>query len=71
MNPSAPASDRPAEGAPPATFSTEVFGKYFLVDKIAMGGMAEIFKAKTFGCAVVGQNLGASFASRRNLGEFA
>jgi serine/threonine protein kinase len=49
MNPSAPASDRPAEGAPPATFSPEVFGKYFLVDKIAMGGMAEIFKAKTFG----------------------
>src|SRR4029079_3117676 len=25
------------------------FGKYFLIDKIAMGGMAEIFKAKTFG----------------------
>ena len=25
-----------------------MFGKYFLVDKIATGGMAEIFKAKTF-----------------------
>ncbi|MEZ4320063.1 MAG: serine/threonine-protein kinase [Myxococcota bacterium] len=25
------------------------FGKYFLVDKIATGGMAEIFKAKTYG----------------------
>jgi serine/threonine protein kinase len=30
------------------TFTPEVFGKYFLVDKIATGGMAEIFKAKTF-----------------------
>ncbi len=30
------------------TFSAQVFGKYFLVDKIATGGMAEIFKAKTF-----------------------
>ncbi len=49
MNSSVPASDRPAEGAQPASFSPEVFGKYFLVDKIAMGGMAEIFKAKTFG----------------------
>jgi len=30
------------------SFDTEVFGKYYLVDKIAVGGMAEIFKAKTF-----------------------
>jgi len=30
------------------SFSPETFGKYFLVDKIAVGGMAEIFKAKTF-----------------------
>ncbi len=30
-------------------FEPERFGKYFLVDKIATGGMAEIFKAKTFG----------------------
>lgn len=30
-------------------FAPEVFGKYYLVDKIAVGGMAEIFKAKTFG----------------------
>jgi serine/threonine protein kinase len=49
MNPSAPASDRPAEATQAPGFSPEVFGKYFLVDKIAMGGMAEIFKAKTFG----------------------
>jgi serine/threonine protein kinase len=29
-------------------FSPESFGRYFLVDKIAVGGMAEVFKAKTF-----------------------
>jgi serine/threonine protein kinase len=29
-------------------FSPQSFGKYFLIDKIATGGMAEIFKAKTF-----------------------
>ncbi|MCB9683640.1 MAG: protein kinase [Alphaproteobacteria bacterium] len=32
----------------PAAFQPVAFGKYFLVDKIAAGGMAEIFKAKTF-----------------------
>lgn len=31
-----------------STFEPQSFGKYFLVDKIATGGMAEIFKAKTF-----------------------
>lgn len=31
-----------------ASFEPQAFGKYFLVDKIATGGMAEIFKAKTF-----------------------
>ena len=29
-------------------FQPEIFGKYYLVDRIAVGGMAEIFKAKTF-----------------------
>ena len=29
-------------------FTPEIFGKYFLLDRIAVGGMAEIFKAKTF-----------------------
>ena len=48
MNPSAPAPNSP-EPAGAGVFTPEVFGKYFLVDKIAMGGMAEIFKAKTFG----------------------
>ena len=31
-----------------STFEPEAFGKYYLVDKIATGGMAEIFKAKTY-----------------------
>ena len=30
-------------------FKTTVYGKYFLLDRIAVGGMAEVFKAKTFG----------------------
>ena len=30
------------------SFEPEAFGKYYLVDKIATGGMAEIFKAKTY-----------------------
>jgi len=34
-----------------SSFEPEAFGRYFLVDKIATGGMAEIFKAKTFGHA--------------------
>lgn len=37
--------------APPpgsAPFQPEPFGKYVLIDKIATGGMAEIFKAKSF-----------------------
>lgn len=29
-------------------FQPESFGKYFLIDKVAVGGMAEVFKAKTF-----------------------
>jgi len=31
-----------------ATFEPESFGRYYLVDKIAVGGMAEVFKAKSF-----------------------
>lgn len=30
-------------------FEPKPFGKYFLTDRIAVGGMAEIYKAKTFG----------------------
>jgi len=32
-----------------AAFEPQQFGKYFLIDKLAVGGMAEIYKAKTFG----------------------
>lgn len=32
-----------------ARFEPKPFGKYFLTDRIAVGGMAEIYKAKTFG----------------------
>jgi serine/threonine protein kinase len=31
-----------------AAFQPEAFGRYYLVDKIAVGGMAEVFKAKSF-----------------------
>ena len=31
------------------SFKTSIYGKYFLLDRIAVGGMAEVFKAKTFG----------------------
>ena len=30
-------------------FQARAYGKYFLLDKLATGGMAEVFKAKTFG----------------------
>src|SRR3989338_6902486 len=31
------------------TFEPKQFGHYVLLDKLAMGGMAEIYKAKTYG----------------------
>ncbi|MBI4126351.1 MAG: serine/threonine protein kinase, partial [Deltaproteobacteria bacterium] len=31
------------------TFEPKQFGKYFLLEKLAVGGMAEIYKSKTFG----------------------
>lgn len=46
MNPAPP---DPATSAPSKPFKAEIFGRYYLVDQIATGGMAEIFKAKTFG----------------------
>lgn len=48
MEPNAPASPT-ADAAKSVPFAPTAFGKYYLVDRIAMGGMAEIFKAKTFG----------------------
>jgi len=32
-----------------AAFEPKQFGKYYLLEKLAIGGMAEIYKAKTFG----------------------
>ena len=31
-----------------SAFHPQQFGRYFLVDKIAVGGMAEVFKAKSY-----------------------
>ncbi len=44
------AAPAPSSAAPPPSsgFTPQPFGKYFLVDKIATGGMAEIFKAKSY-----------------------
>ncbi len=42
----------PSEADTPSTklrFEPEPFGKYFLIDRIAVGGMAEVFRARTFG----------------------
>ena len=41
-----PAATHP--NAPDVGVEPEVFGKYYLVDKVATGGMAEIFRAKTY-----------------------
>ncbi|HHO54434.1 MAG TPA: PEGA domain-containing protein [Deltaproteobacteria bacterium] len=38
----------PQPSIEPQSFQPQPFGKYFLVDRIATGGMAEIFKAKTY-----------------------
>ena len=32
-----------------SSFDPKPFGRYVLVDKLAIGGMAEIYKAKTYG----------------------
>lgn len=45
MSDSSPAPT-PAAPAPP---QPQVFGKYYLLDRLAVGGMAEIFRARTFG----------------------
>ncbi len=40
--------DDAARGAAPPT-GPQLFGKYYLLDRLAVGGMAEIFRARTFG----------------------
>jgi serine/threonine protein kinase len=52
-----------------AQFSPQVFGKYFLVDKIAVGGMAEIFKAKTYSATVASRTSSSSSASSQHLSD--
>lgn len=37
-----------SEQQPTPGFAPESFGKYYLIDKVAVGGMAEVFRAKTF-----------------------
>src|SRR4051794_31277970 len=53
MNPSAPSPPSGPKGGADAPKGGGVlptgFWKDYLIDKIAMGGMAEIFKAKTYG----------------------
>ena len=36
------------KSASPPAFQPEAYGRYYLVDKIAIGGMAEVFKARRF-----------------------
>ena len=48
--PAAPAPALPAAvSEPPADYSLEEFGNYYLLEKIAVGGMAELFKARQRG----------------------
>ncbi len=49
--PKEPESDSPAEATQTGSFGPRPFGRYYLLDRIAVGGMAEVFLAKTFGHA--------------------
>lgn len=46
-----PEGDSPADTSQSGSFGPRPFGKYYLLDRIAVGGMAEVFLAKTFGHA--------------------
>lgn len=46
-----PESDSPVEATQTGSFGPRPFGRYYLLDRIAVGGMAEVFLAKTFGHA--------------------
>ncbi len=49
MEPREPHKPEAEPPSPRRRFDTEPFGKYFLVDRIAVGGMAEVFRARTYG----------------------
>lgn len=49
MEPGDPHKTDEQRDAPRRRFDTEPFGKYFLIDRIALGGMAEVFRARTYG----------------------
>gem|GEM_PF-559735 len=68
-------SGRPGTGKASAMpFQPVRFGKYFLLDKVAVGGMAEIFRAKSFGHSgfekvVVIKRILSQFASNEDFVE--
>ena len=68
-------SGRPGAGQSSAMpFQPVRFGKYFLLDKVAVGGMAEIFRAKSFGHSgfektVVIKRILSQFASNEDFVE--
>lgn len=51
MNPQPNANDTTSPSSASEQFATRPFGRYYLLDRVAVGGMAEIFLAKTFGHA--------------------
>lgn len=51
MDPQPNASGATSSSSAPEQFATRPFGRYYLLDRVAVGGMAEIFLAKTFGHA--------------------
>ncbi len=42
---------QPATSTPPADFKPHLFGKFYLLQRLAVGGMAEIYRAKLVGAA--------------------
>ncbi len=64
----------PGKKSGPIPFKPIRFGKYYLLDKVAVGGMAEIFRAKSFGHSgfekvVVIKRILSQFASNEDFVE--
>ena len=49
QGPAGPDPTAAATSGPRRPFAPEPFGKYYLLDRVAVGGMAEVFRAKSFG----------------------